>query len=74
MKELIMAVPRFTPGAAGEPMEARLEVCEAYLLRLSEELEYLIGLCHDELARLEALSPAVMGMSGGEEAASDGLE
>ena len=64
MEKLILSCGRYIPSTAGDS-EARAQAMEAYLARLSEELEILLG----EMGRiLEALqagqSPSAVSDSG----------
>lgn len=43
MEKLILSCGRFSPSA-GEGIEGRVRALEAYLARLSEELEFLLPL------------------------------
>lgn len=47
MERLILTCGRYTPVTAGDT-QARVKAMEAYLARLSEELEHLMG----ELSRM----------------------
>ena len=52
MEKLILKCGRFMPPAAGDG-ESRVRLMEAYLAKLSEELEFLVGELDRALADLE---------------------
>ena len=69
MEKLILTCGRYIPSAAGDA-DARVAAMEAYLARLSEELEVLMGEMDRVLTALEgmlsaAASPADTDGEGG---------
>ena len=59
MEKLILSCGRYIPLAAGNS-EARVRAMEAYLARLSEELELLLGETAKALSYLEAVQHSLV--------------
>jgi hypothetical protein len=57
MEKLILTCGRYIPSAAGDA-DTRVAAMEAYLARLSEELEVLMGEMDRVLTALEGLLPS----------------
>ena len=62
MEKLILSCGRYIPQAAGNA-EARVRAMEAYLARLSEELEVLLGETAGAIETLQAMQSSLAAVS-----------